>query len=302
MALTFYQTLIASAGDPTSAPASLNLPKPRKVDPLKAELPEILTDLESGDPRKIVAATTRLHNIASTNKGAHEKPVQILLQAKRYDDAQQFAVDFVLQNPSDTRAVAAVEKARAQAFLAQRNYLGALGAAHSYYNIATLKDSSDAINLITLALVLGKPNDPVIAKRFKQQQIAWARAAPATQPTTANPDSAAPTPVLASATSQPSDSLGDPILPAIAADSKPFEAAAEAIEPTDYNEFVGKGNLLLLVGHASEAHAAFERAEAIAPDNHEAEAIENIARAIRAESGCVGPANAYILQLRNEQQ
>jgi hypothetical protein len=60
--------------------------------------------------------------------------------------------------------------------------------------------------------------------------------------------------------------------------------------------------LLLLAGHANQARGLFDRAEAIAPDNKGAQAIENVARAIRAESGCVGPANAYILQMRNEQQ
>jgi tetratricopeptide (TPR) repeat protein len=241
-----------------------------------------------------------LRDIAAKAKDHREKPVQMLIDLKRYDDAESVGVDPILQDVTDTNFFGAVERLRAQAFLAQHKYPEALSAARSYYDVASLKDSSDAINLVALALVFGKPDDPTAAKRFKQQQIQWATAAPSSQPTAPAPDPAAPTAV--SATSQPTDSLGDPILPSIPPDSKPFEAAAKAIEPTNYYAFVRKGNLLLLAGHAKEAHGVFDRAEAIAPDNKQAHAIENVARSIRAESGCVGPANAYILQMRNQQQ
>jgi tetratricopeptide (TPR) repeat protein len=230
----------------------------------------------------------------------------MLIDLKRYDDAESVGVDLILQDVPDTNFFGAVERLRAQAFLAQHKYPEALSAARSYYDVASLKDSSDAINLVALALVFGKSDDPTAAKRFKQQQIQWATAAPSSQPTASAPDPAAPTAVSAYSTlqptSQPTDSLGDPVLPTIPSDSKPFEAAAEAIDPDNYNAFVRKGNLLLLAGHAKEAHGLFDRAEAIAPDKEAAHAIENVARSIRAESGCVGPANAYILQRRNQQQ
>jgi tetratricopeptide (TPR) repeat protein len=290
----------APAADPTTAPVATTPARSRRPDVWEAHRAEILADLKSDDPQTVSAGMAELRDIAAKAKDHREKPVQLLMDLKRYDDAESVGIDLILQEVIDTNFFGAVERLRAQAFLAQHKYPEALSAARSYYDVASLKDSSDAINLVALALVFGKPDDPTAAKRFKQQQIQWATAAPSSQPTAPAPDPAAPTAV--SATSQPTDSLGDPVLPSIPPDSKPFESAAEAMEPTNYQAFVRKGNLLLLAGHAKEAHGVFDRAEAIAPDNKGAQAIENVARSIRAESGCVGPANAYILQMRNQQQ
>jgi tetratricopeptide (TPR) repeat protein len=303
---------IAQAADPTATatPAATTPPaRPRRPDIWESHRPEILADLKSGDPQTVSAGIAELRDIAAKARDHREKPVQMLIDLKRYDDAESVGVDLILQDVPDTNFFGAVERLRAQAFLAQHKYPEALSAARSYYDVASLKDSSEAINLVALALVFGKPDDPTAAKRFKKQQIQWAASAPtspASQPTASALDPAALTAVSAYSTSQPTplptDSLGDPVLPTIPSDSKPFEATAEAIDPDNYNAFVRKGNLLLLAGHAKEAHGLFDRAEAIAPDKEAAHAIENVARSIRAESGCVGPANAYILQRRTQQQ
>jgi tetratricopeptide (TPR) repeat protein len=299
----------ASPPAPPAAPAATKPARPRRPDIWEAHRPEILADLKSGDPQTVSAGMAELRDIAAKAKDHREKPVQMLIDLKRYDDAESVGVDPILQDVTDTNFFGAVERLRAQAFLAQHKYPEALAAARSYYDVASLKDTTEAINLVALALVFGKPDDPTAAKRFRKQQIQWAASAPtspASQPTASALDPAALTAVSAYSTSQqaplPTDSLGDPVLPTIPSDSKPFEATAEAMEPTNYQAFVRKGNLLLLAGHAKEAHGVFERAEAIAPDNKGAQAIENVARAIRAESGCVGPANAYILQRRTQQQ
>jgi tetratricopeptide (TPR) repeat protein len=290
----------AVAADPTTAPVATTPARPRRSDVWEAHRSEILADLKSGDPQTVSAGMAELRDIAANMRDHREKPVQLLMDVKRYGDAETVAADLIVQDLPDTSFFSALEKLRAQAFLAQHKYAEALSAARSYYDVASLKDSSDAINLVALALVFGKPDDPTAAKRFKKQQIQWATDAPTSQPAASAPDPAAPTAV--SATSQPTDSLGDPVLPVIPPDSKPFESAAQALDPDDYYAFVRKGNLLLLAGHANEAHGLFDRAEAIAPDKEAARAIENVARAIRAESGCVGPANAYILQRRTQQQ
>lgn len=78
-------------------------------------------------------------------------------------------------------------------------------------------------------------------------------------------------------------------------DAKPYDSAINNIALSDYRQFVAKGNLLLLAGRAAEAHEIFNKAVPIAPAAKTGEAVENVARAIRAESGCVAPANAYIL-------
>jgi len=240
----------------------------------------------------------------------------LLLQNNRYDDVEQHAVGLIRDWSSSAYVVASAEKLRAQAFLAQKKYPEALSAARSYYDVARFGDSPDAINLLAQCLAVARRDDPRIAKRFKRQQLAWATGNPPGDPTTSQPalqtaSQTAPQSESQSASQSssgsPSDSpnaasLGPPVLATIPPDSKPFEGAAEAIDPLDYHDFASRGNLFLLEGKAAEARDAFERAEGAAADNQEAEAIENVARAIRAQAGCVGPANAYILKMRNQQQ
>jgi tetratricopeptide (TPR) repeat protein len=240
-----------------------------------------LSAFNSRNASEIADAIADLRKTGIEKRPFRDRVVGLLIQVKRYDDAEQMAVDLILCDPGSTAFVANAEKMRAKAFLAQGRGSEALSAARSYYDLATLKDSSDAVNVIALCLAMDKPDDPTIAKRFKAQQIAWAAADPA---------------------SQPSNFLGDPILPTIPPDSKPFEGAADKIQLDDYQKFLAMGNLLLLTGKAKEALGIFERAQGIAPDARQAEAVENVARATRAEAGCIAPANAYILQMRNESQ
>jgi hypothetical protein len=218
--------------------------------------------------------------------------LRILLDAKRYSDLDAMALGQILKGPGYTLGVAAMEKLRAQGFLAAGDSAKALSTAKAYYDVASLKDTADAIDIISLCLAAAHPDDPEIVQRFKEQQIAWATAAPSTQPAQAP---AGQTP----ADPSPADpNLGDPILAGIQPDSKPFDAAIAGIDLDEYAQFIAKGNLLLLAGRAAEAHTVFNQAVAIAPANKAGEAAESVARAIRAQSGCVAPANAYILSLQ----
>lgn len=56
--------------------------------------------------------------------------------------------------------------------------------------------------------------------------------------------------------------------------------------------------MLLLAGNGKEARDVFEEALALADSKQLGQAIGNVARAIRTEHGCIGPANAYILEQR----
>lgn len=280
IAITVCGLQVARAADATTQPAH-PAGRPKRVDTWPAFREKTLAALNSGDPEKVATALQELHETAKTLWPHRERALQLLMQAKFYPDAAQLATDLILVDPGMTDFIGTAQRYRMQALIAQKKYEEALSAARSYYDIAHLIDSADAIDQVALCLALGKPDDPTIAKRFKQQQVAWAGVDAASQPST--------------------DSLGPPVLAGIATDSKPFEGIADTVELVEYKQFVTKGNLLLLTGKAKEAHAIFERAQGIAPEKNEAEAVENIARAIRAESGCVGPANAYVLKMRAEQ-
>ena len=164
--------------------------------------------------------------------------------------------------------------------LATKNKPAALSAARACYNIVELKDTAGAVNLIAQCLTLARPNDPDAADRFRAQQVAGAAAN-----STADPEPS---------TAPPSDS----VLARIPIDPAPFADIADHIQVIIYNDALARGNLLLLAGKPADARAQFLIAQKLAPKEKAAEAVANIARAIRAQAGCVGPANAYILKLR----
>jgi hypothetical protein len=80
------------------------------------------------------------------------------------------------------------------------------------------------------------------------------------------------------------------------------QADAAAQQPTDPVRFNPNriANLLILAGKANDAESKFrEVAEKETNPIWVRDAREGIARALRAEDGSVGRANAYILSLKN---
>lgn len=238
---------------------------------------QLIPDLSSGDPSKVSSAVDEIKRHAIANYWDSAYVLGTLMRAKRYPDAESIALELIGRNPIHPGATASLEKLRAQALLEEDKPAEALTAAAIYYNTARLKDTSDAITLVAQCLMFGRPDEPGIARRFKRQQMAGA----STQPV-----------------ASPGENLGPPVLASIKIDPKPYEATIAKIKPRSYRDFLNKGNLLLLAGRFKEAHQAFENAYDLASDKAMPEAIENVARAIRAENGCVGPANAYILSLQ----
>ena len=279
--------VLIAAGFLRAMPAAGATTKPVFINP-EAQHDQLVEDLQSGDGAR---ASTALAGIRAyvmryggprNGIGAELRAMQILLDSQRYSDLDKLALDEIFKNPGYSKGIAAMEKIRAQAFLAAGDAPSALSAAKAYYAVVPLKITADAIDLVALCLAAAHPDDSTIVQRFKDQQLAWAASAPTSQPDQTPADAA----------------LGDPILASIPVDPKPFDAAIAAVVLNDYAQFAAKGNLLLLAGKVSEAHSVFNRAALIAPSAKAGEAYENVARAIRAESGCVAPANAYILSIQ----
>ena len=266
-----------------AAPAPAKRAQPQQINPA-TDHDQLVNDLQSGDDTRVTSALAGIRAYIQKHGTSlpETRALRILLDAKRYSDLDAMALAQILKGPGYTLGTAAMEKLRAQSFLAAGNGAAALSAAKAYYNVARLKDTADAIDTISLCLAAAHPDDPEIVQRFKEQQVAWATAAPSTQPDQTPADA----------------TLGDPILAGIQLDSKPFDAAIAGIDLDEYAQFVSKGNLLLLAGRAAEAHEVFNKAVPIAPAAKAGEAAESVARAIRAEAGCVAPANAYILSLQ----
>lgn len=250
---------------------------------------DIIADLQSGDDARVASALAGIQAYITRHGGvrAEVPTLQILIDAKRYSDLNTIALAQIMKAADYTPGVAAMEKLRAQAFLAGGDSASALSTAKAYYNVCALKDTADAIDVVSLALAAAHPEDSAIVERFKDQQVAWATAAPASQPAAEATDK-----------NSPDAALGTPILAGIPLDGKPFDSAIAGITFSQYKQYVAKGNLLLISGRAAEAHEIFKKASVIAPSAKAGEACENVARAIRAESGCVAPANAYVLSMQ----
>jgi hypothetical protein len=96
------------------------------------------------------------------------------------------------------------------------------------------------------------------------------------------------------------DELGENILKSIKIDASPYEEVlARLPNSTSFRDLMARGNLLLLADRPSDALASFELAYDLAKHKDLAVATEGIARAIRAQDGSVGRANAYVVSLQN---
>ena len=244
---------------------------------------QFLAKLTSGDAAQVAQTLRDIETRAKKTAPYRYRGtiLQVLVDVKRYTEADAMAVRLILFDPFHSDSVAALEKLRAKALLAQNKPAEALAAAKAYYNTALLKDTADAIDTVALCLIRATPDEPGIGRRFKRQQVAGSQAPSTTQPAA-------------------SDDLGPPILPAIKVDPAPFEQAIAAMPPSqDFKSLVMKGNLLLAADKTKEARTVFEEAYLVVPPERAGDAVENIARAIRADAACIGPANAYIQSERN---
>lgn len=244
---------------------------------------QIASDLVSQDPDRMAAAVAEVDFSAlgaGDRKHPHPKDLQMLLSAGRYADAASISLEGILEDPSHTSAVESFTAIRAEALLRQGNAMEALAAANAYYNVCSLQDTSDALELTVRCLAEIHPNDSDIVSWFLKAQFLGTSLAAATRPDT---------------------QLARPGLSIFPPGSEEAARADSTINANggNYSDFVGEGNLLLLVGRVSEARAAFENAMNRCDQRHLSIAIENIARAIRAQAGCLGPANAFIISLRS---
>ena len=174
---------------------------------------------------------------------------------------------------------------RAEAMLAAGRADEALSAAKSYYNTCRLEETRDAIRLISEILINSREKtEPGIVERFRKQQVALSQAPASVD----GPPVALP------------PELGENLLTTIKVDGHPYDAALQraAAGPITYKSLRTQGDLLLMADRPKDARKAFETAADLAPQDSLSNAIQSIARSIRAEDGSVGRANAYILSLR----
>jgi hypothetical protein len=183
-----------------------------------------------------------------------------------------------------TEFVEQLQEYRIEALLALGRHDDALANAKVLYNVASMKGTARAMTVFCQCLELARPDDKGIIDRFKAEQIAGAKQTLVAQPR------------------QPGTVLGSIRLSI--ADSRLYEdriAKNRQASADDMSWRSGLGNSLLLEDRPDEGLQVMEElCQATTKGENLKQAIENVARAIKAQDGAIGRANAYIVHNRSQ--
>jgi tetratricopeptide (TPR) repeat protein len=280
-------TVVHSYGQDTVAPGAKTQTPSSAMNAKAGDVNSIEPAIESDDSFQVQQALDNAVALFSDPKNAQHAVEKIaawlhdLISLRRFDEAEDFAVAVINSRPADIRLIETCQQARIRAKLLANKPQEALPLAKSLYNVCFMGDTSKAIDLISECLYdINANNDPAGAvRKFKLQQI---HGAATTQPSTSDQNT----------------------LSQIKLDPKPYGPGLAHVELLDnsWEAAMGKGNLLLLAGEPTEAAKVFDKAYALASDSNLPAATEAVARAMRAEDGTVGRANAWILSLRPAEQ
>lgn len=270
---------IASSHPSFGANLSHSLYKPTLLDQ-PGERDKLSASLESKDKARFDAAVSEIRSVV-LQKGYHQtSDLDMIAQAGRPDLAESICISAIRINAANTTILTQYVNERVRILQAAGDKKAALSAAKQYYNICPLKLNSHAVNLLSECLLAAHPDDQALLDRFQRQQLAWAFASATTKPATTNP-------------AQPG--LGISVLSTIPMDVAPFLKMVKSLPERTYSEKVAKGNILILGGRPDEARAMFEGAADTTTWERRTKALQgDVARAIRAKCGCIGPAESYL--------
>lgn len=199
-----------------------------------------------------------------------------LFDAKLYADIEDISFRMVLARSTSITDVEYFMEKRIRAFLKLGKAKEALSCAKSYFNVVTMKNTSNAMTLVAECLNAAYPDKPELAEQFRNEQIAGA--------TTETP-------------------AGSKVLTNITVDPKPYDEAIANLSADEDRYGVGKGNLLLLGNRTHEAREHFEKLlEALTSQKSRFYTINDVARAIKAEDGTIGRANAWLKKQNESRQ
>ena len=183
--------------------------------------------------------------------------------------------------PNNTSAINVFQVARVRSLLALGRGEDALGHAKLYYNVCTMQSSGDAMSLIVDCLRVARPDDGATAHRFVREQVAGAavtRDAPAGR-----------TSVL--------ESIRLP--EAVRLDYSKRADRIRKLPPHNAPERLKLANYLLMADRPAEARQVLEETYQYVTNGEFLPPVtEGVARALRAEDGSVGRANAWVLAHR----
>jgi tetratricopeptide (TPR) repeat protein len=237
--------------------------------------------IASGDAQLVQQAITAIDAALASDKfmalqGLNQAWLKRLISIKRYDDAADLAQRAVLTWPNSDYTILPLLTYRVRALLAVGKPKEALADARSAFNVAGMERTSQAMKLLWECLLAAYPQDHALLERFKAEQ--WGA-------------------VLATgALADEVNAAGaQSVMGSIAIDPAVYDKAlADFREQKE--EWLCRGNLMLMAGKAKEAREIFEKAYAGAMDSPAA--VDSVARCMKAEDGDIGRANKYVSGLR----
>ena len=197
-----------------------------------------------------------------------------LLKQHDYQAVATLTLLDVVRNPGLTDNVDAVLACRVKAILAMGKKHAALRNAKSLFNICTLADTRSALSLVRQCVAAVYHGHPRIINAFIEEQITGAQV-PADE-------------------HEPITRCG--VLAAVTVKATPYLQKIHSLHGTGNWTILEKGNLLLLADQPRQAIKYFREMEALAGNAKDFLNDENnICRAIKAEDGTIGRANAHLL-------
>lgn len=276
----FVAPMATGQPEPVVAPrmptASANAPRPvvPKVDPLTLLL-------QSDDAAQQQKGLDGIRNLfarepaRATGRFAQEWFGR-LIALQRYQDVLDVSSVAVANCAADMQVLERVQQARVQSLIAMGKPEEALAASKSYFNVASMRGTAEAIKAVVQCLNVNPTPDANRLERFKAQQMLSSNSVSALKELAAGPS----------------------ILGSIHVNSEPYDAAIRKRVAEDFVTLTERGNLLLLADRVKDAKDVFERAYVVADDMQLALASENLARAMKAEDGNIARANEWVLSIR----
>ena len=232
----------------------------------EAEIKAISTQLTSDDPQKVQEA------IKAIQQSITKDPTQsILTLAGRWSMPLFFAKRYDdIANLTQTAMV--LVESPSTGFAVNKPTLETLA-----------RSTSVAIDFVVQALAVARKDQPGLGKKFRLQQIE-------STSTNATPEAAAKVPSM----------LAD-----VKVDAKPYEAAMNEqlnVDNLTIANLQMLGNLYLLADQPKKGEDIYRRIYDMAESGDLVNAIEGIARSLRAQDGNLARANAFIIAERSKTQ
>lgn len=200
----------------------------------------------------------------------------LLLTTRHYQEVVDLSLLVELGSVGDMQTLEQMQRARVRALIALGKPEEALSNAKSYYNVASMKGTAEAIMAVVQCLNITPSADSNRLDRFKAQQLLSSNSVAALKELAGGPS----------------------VLGSIRVSAEPYSDTLCNYGGEDFANLTARGNLLLLADRTREAGDVFERAYVVADDHQVNLASENIARAMKAVDGNISRANEWVLSIR----